>query len=245
MIGTALAIGAGALAAGSIAQDIFGQKAAGEQRDAAMAATAPTSSELLNLSSANQLAQQNLQYQQQSLSLLNSQYQKLLQGQSTPFLDPLERQLSNASQNNMNRLFAQFGSGADSSSAGIRAQAMFGQSAAETRSNAQMQALQLFGGQQTQALNSAFGGLQTANGMQNQIDQRQLQAAGYAGADQYGGLALGNQLSKIGGTLAGYGITNTGVPQTTGQNMTGFNNFLNSPSTGSTNYGLPTGSFGS
>jgi hypothetical protein len=229
----AMMAGAGMAGVGMAGQAITSGKAANaaqgmataqqNQADLAMGFAAPTAGELQNISQQNSIAQQALQYSQAQLKLAGqtvsnafSQQNAIMNGQIPSYLQPLQNQLKIAAQQNQNRVNGTMGGGSSSSSAGIAANAMFGQSAAMTTMNAQQQALGTLGQVGANANNIGMGSAEAAGninnqafGMQNLLQTNQMNAAlgtaKYAGS-QYAGSLYDNQaLGNMFGSMAGIG----------------------------------------
>lgn len=249
-------------------------------RELAMGIAQPSVNDLDALSRQNSLAQQSVEFQQNQLSMLYKQMSvidpairmafqqqgEILQGKIPSYLSPLQKQLQIDKQNQQNRIFAQMGRGADTSSAGIMANAAYGQQNAMTLMNAQQQALGVLGNTGAQLMNAqqgmqggaanAFNVANAANqqafGMSDQLKARQLQAifgtptTQYAGAGSVGNLMFAQGLQGIGNQAFGMGM---GGAMNSAMMADYKNNFpwsspSNVPSTGggSTNWGS-SGSF--
>lgn len=208
-------------------------------RDLAMGVAVPSVQELDAMGRQNALAQDTVSYRQKQLSMIYEQMASIdpaikmafqqqadiMRGQIPGYLSPLQKQLQIESQNQQNRIAAQMGRGAPSSSAGMMANAIFSQQNAMTMMNAQQQALGVLGNTGAQLMNAqqgmqagavnAFGVETAANqatfGMSDELKKRQIQAiigtpvTPYAGAGSIGGMMIGQGLQGIGNMGMGMG----------------------------------------
>lgn len=159
-----------------------------------------------------------------------SQIQGLLQGQQVGYTSPYFKQLDIQRQQMNNGLQNAMGSGYGSSSAGLQAQALFGQQAGLGAMNVTNNALNTLSGLGTSAANTIEGlgqagsnAMGTAANINNQyaamlsgIQTRQISGleststVPYQGANQIGSLGMANGLSSLGGTaMAGLNMYNT------------------------------------
>lgn len=127
--------------------------------------------------------------------------QDIMSGKESSFTQPLRNRLDIEKQRQDSRLRASMGSGYQSSSAGLQADALFAQSAAEAQQSANVQALGALAGvantgigasgalqSQTNALGAmAEGANQNMFGMQNQIQNRKINALLGTNTTQYQG----------------------------------------------------------
>jgi hypothetical protein len=233
-IGSAMAAGA----AGDIAEAQLAE--ARRNRELAMGFAAPSANDLESLSRQNSLAQQSVQYQQQQMAMLYQQMAvvdpairmafeqqgDILKGKIPSYLSPLQNQLNIDKQNQSNRINTMMGRGADTSSAGIMANAAYSQQNAMTLMNAQQQALGVLGqvgsnaigaqqglqGGAMNAFNLANASNAQAFGMSDTLAKRQMNAifgtptTQYAGAGSVGGLMLAQGLQGMGNQAFGTGL---------------------------------------
>lgn len=194
--------------------------------DQAMGFAAPTAGELQNLSRQNTMAQQAMQYAQaqtqlaaQTVNTAFQQQNQIMNGQIPGYLQPLQKQLQIASQQNQSRVNGVMGNGASSSSAGMMANSIFGQNAAMTTMQTQQQALGTLGavganavGVANQSMGMASNLNEGAFGMSNTLQSRQANAAlgtaNYQGSQFTGQAMDARSMASMFGSIGGIG---TGV----------------------------------
>jgi len=250
-MGAAAGASAGAALGGGMSSAKAAEKAAKSEADLAsqnVFSAMPTAQELeqQSIMLANQQQQINFSKQQiDSLGDLLSQISPMLaegfnqqlasmRGQN---VGPISRQIEIERQQNLNRQIASMGSGASGSSAGMMADALFGQQAGMARLQEQ-QAMSQMNAQNAQVATALMGqgaqfGQYNQNisnsilGNMNQLKQREMQArfgqVGTAGAGQVGNIMMGQQLQSMGSTVLG--ATAGGYAQGLGQ-AKGFQNMM-------------------
>lgn len=245
--GGSMAAGIGASLISSNANQNIAQAQLGAQQQLgqqALGYAAATPQELASQQSQLSMATQSLNFAQDQMgqyalmqsqisptfSSAFSQIQGLLSGQQTGYTSPYFKQLDIQRQQMNNGLQQTMGSGYGSSTAGLQAQALFGQQAGLGAMNVTQNALSTLSGIGTSAASTIEGlgqagsnAMGTAANINNQyaamlsgVQTRQISGleststVPYQGANQVGALGLANGLSSIGGTaMSGLNSYNT------------------------------------
>lgn len=248
LIGGAVGMGVGAIGqayAGARAADASQRiaedqlAAAKETRGLATAAAAPTASELAMMHEQQGAAERGVARSEALFASVDpalmesgKQALQLLQGQSSPLLNPMLQERQRQRAQLQSQLQSQLGSGYASSSAGSEALNRFDQMTTANTAQVQQQTYgmlmgQAVGGTASEAsANSGMGGYYSAGlGAAGNVQQRQVGAimgtdyTQHAGASNVGAYAnaqnmgqLFGNIGKMGGMAAGYGLGAQNTP---------------------------------
>lgn len=243
-MGSALGwMGAGREADASQNISLARQRQAELERGFAIGTAAPTADEMLAMK--QQLDQYNMALDQQKTFIERQSkilaqanptieaafkgIQDIMAGKTSQFTEPLMKQIEIGRQRTENALLAQMGGGAQTSSAGMQANALFGQQAAMALAQGQMQAANLYGsaigtaqnavtGAQSNVANAFNMGQMSSRGlfdMSNAVQSRQLQAALGSKVSEYQGgqyvkdLMMGSYMRQQGEGMQTQGFAQT------------------------------------